>query len=111
MNSDPTWVMQMKIRVKSGSTALYLKEWTFGTSHVNSIVDQILKRSIFFVNFNPTLEAAIAEEVTGLDPNVSQPDSMTQFLQLSTFSPCANSRRYNSLVDFAKSIILTSLVQ
>lgn len=62
----------------------------------------------FFVHVDPSEEAAVAEEVAGLDPDVSQPESITQFLQLPTFAPRANSRRRDPIVDFAKSIILTS---
>jgi hypothetical protein len=61
----------------------------------------------FFVNVDlgdPVEE----EEVSRLDPDVSAPESITHFLQLPRLAPRASSRRSDPVVDFAKSIILTS---
>lgn len=60
----------------------------------------------FFVNVDysdPTADS----DVAGLDPEVTEPNSITRFLQLPTFAPRASTRRRDPIVDFAKSIILT----
>ena len=61
----------------------------------------------FFVGVDPA-EPTPPEEIGGLDPEVQAPDSITQFLQLPSFTPRANSRRRDPIVDYTKSVILTS---
>ena len=61
----------------------------------------------FFVRVDPT-EPTPPEEIGGLDPEVHVPDSITQFLQLPSFTPRANSRQRDPIVDYTKSVILTS---
>lgn len=48
------------------------------------------------------------EEIAGLDPEVEEPDSITKFLQLPTVSARTSTKKRDPVVDFAKSIILTS---
>ena len=60
----------------------------------------------FFVDTDPS-DLTADPDIGGLDTNVTEPDSITRFLQLPTFTPRASSRRKNPIVDFAKSIILT----
>ena len=47
------------------------------------------------------------EEAADLEPEVEEPQSITSFLQLPSFTPTASRRRRDPIVDFAKSIILT----
>ena len=61
----------------------------------------------FFVGVDPA-EPTSPDEIGGLDPEVQAPDSITQFLQLPSFTPRANSRRRDPIVDYTKSVILTS---
>jgi hypothetical protein len=52
----------------------------------------------------------LTEEVASLDPTVSAPESITQFLILPTITARANPQRRltDPVVDFTKSIMLTS---
>lgn len=61
----------------------------------------------FFVGVDPT-EPTPPEEIGGLGPEVQIPDSITQFLQLPSFTPRTNTRRRDPIVDYTKSVILTS---
>ena len=62
----------------------------------------------FFVDAD-TSDPANAEEVVGLDPTVSNPDSITCFLTLPTITVRAPRRRLiDPIMDFSKSVILTS---
>ena len=60
----------------------------------------------FFVDIDPS-DPTADPDIGGLDTDVTEPDSITRFLQLPTFTPRACSRRRDPIVDFAKSIILT----
>ena len=61
----------------------------------------------FFVTADPSEEAA-ESDVAALDTEAPESESITQFLQLPRFTPSATSRRKDPIVDFAKSVILTS---
>ena len=61
----------------------------------------------FFVSIDP-FEEAIKSDVTALDAEALEPESITQFLQPPRFTPSASSRRQDHVVDFAKFVILTS---
>jgi hypothetical protein len=66
----------------------------------NSIIEH------YFVNANAHLD--VDDKTVGLDPEVSQLESITQFLTLPTITARTNPRKRDLLVNFAKSIILTS---
>ena len=61
----------------------------------------------FFVGADPYGEA-VDSDVAALDTEAPMPESITQFLQLPRFTPSASSHRRDPIVDFAKSVILTS---
>jgi hypothetical protein len=61
----------------------------------------------FFVGVDPA-EPTPPEEIAVPDPTVQNPDSITQFLQLPSFTTRPNSRRRDPIVDYSKSVILTS---
>ena len=61
----------------------------------------------FFVNTDDC-DLSSDEEIAGLDPEVEEPKSITKFLQLATVSARTGRRKLDPVVDFAKSIILTS---
>jgi hypothetical protein len=63
----------------------------------------------FFVDTNSS-DPMLTEEVASLDPTVSAPESITQFLILPTITARANPQRRltDPVVDFTKSIMLTS---
>ena len=62
----------------------------------------------FFVDAG-TSNPANAEEVVGLDPTISNPESITRFLTLPTITARAPRRRLiDPIVDFSKSVMLTS---
>ena len=61
----------------------------------------------YFVGVDPP-EPTPREEIGGRDSEVQAPESITQFLQLPSFTPSVNSRRRDSIVDNTKSMILTS---
>ena len=48
------------------------------------------------------------EEIAVPNPTVQNPNSITQFLQLPSFTTRPNSRRRDPIVDYSKSVILTS---
>lgn len=58
----------------------------------------------FFVDTDPS-DPTADPDIGGLDTDVTELDSITRLLQLPTFTPRAYSRRRDSIVDFAKSII------
>jgi hypothetical protein len=62
----------------------------------------------FFVGVDP-VEPTPLEEIGGLDPEVHVPDSITQFLQLPSFTPRMNSRWRDPIVDYTNFVILTSV--
>ena len=73
-------------------------------------LDQVPASTVlhFYVDAD-TSDPAIAEEAAGLDPTVSNPESITQFLTLPTITRRVPRRRLNDpIMDFTKSIILTS---
>jgi hypothetical protein len=61
----------------------------------------------FFVGVDPA-EPTLPKEISGLELEVQVPDSITWFLQLPSFTPRANSRRGDPIVDYTKFVILTS---
>ena len=54
------------------------------------------------------VEPTPPEEIAVPNPTVQNPDSITQFLQLPSFTTRPNSRRRDLIVDYSKSVILTS---
>ena len=62
----------------------------------------------FFVGVDPS-EEAVDSDVGTFDTEAPAAESITQFLQLPRFTPRATSRRRDPVVDFAKSVILTSV--
>jgi hypothetical protein len=48
------------------------------------------------------------DEAIALDPEVSEPHSMTTFLTLPTMTARANPAKKDPIINFAKSIVLTS---
>jgi hypothetical protein len=63
----------------------------------------------FFVDIDSS-GPLVAEEIVGLDPIVTNWESITQFLTLPTITTRANPRRRTTdpLVDFTRSVMLTS---
>jgi hypothetical protein len=63
----------------------------------------------FFVDTDSS-DVLVVEEAASLDPTITNPESITQFLMLSTITTRANPRRrtIDPLVDFTKSLMLTS---
>ena len=63
----------------------------------------------FFVH-TTTLELDLSEDIGGLEPNCTNPQSITFFLNLPTITQRSNPRRRtsDSIVNFSKSILLTS---
>jgi hypothetical protein len=51
------------------------------------------------------LDPKIAKEIGGLDHDVSEPDSMIQFLHLSTMIARVKTKHHDPIVDFSKSTI------
>ena len=61
----------------------------------------------FFIVVDPTDEIDV-EEIAAMDLDVENPESIMTFLTLLTAVPPATSRRCDHIMDFTKSIILTS---
>ena len=64
--------------------------------------------SHFFVAADPADTSEEAREITGIENAEGEPHSITRFLTLPTNTARATSRRRDPLLDFTKSIILTS---
>jgi hypothetical protein len=60
----------------------------------------------FFVDHQSS-NPEIDEDVGGLDPDVSHPNSITRFLNLPTVIECSKPNTKDPIVNFAKSVILT----
>ncbi|KAG0595736.1 hypothetical protein M758_UG192600 [Ceratodon purpureus] len=61
----------------------------------------------YFVDMDPSYDA-VEDEIATVDLEVAERESITRFLQLPSYTPRASSRRREPIVDFAKSVILTS---
>ena len=61
----------------------------------------------YFVN-EDSLDLDIVEEVGGLDLDISQLDSITWFLILTTIIQCNNPGNRDPIINFAKFVIFTS---
>ena len=75
-------------------------------------LDQVPDMSVshFFVDAD-TCDPPIAREAVGLDPTVSTPESITRFLTFPTITARAPRRRFiDPVVDFTKSVMLTSVI-
>ena len=63
----------------------------------------------FFVN-TIALELELSEDIVRLEPNCTKPQSITSFLSLPTITQRSNPRRrtFDPIVNFSKSVLLTS---
>ena len=61
----------------------------------------------FFVVADLTDKIAV-EEIAVVDLDVENPESITTFLTLPTATPRVTSRRHDPIIDFTKSVMLTS---
>ena len=61
----------------------------------------------FFVN-RDSVDPVLNDEITGLDNDGNEPESITCFLTLPTITQRCNPHTKDPIVDFSKSVILTS---
>ena len=61
----------------------------------------------YFIAADPE-DNIVVEEICAVDSNIKNPESIIRFLTLLTVVPRATSRRRDSIMDFIKSVMLTS---
>ena len=63
--------------------------------------------SYYFVAVEDS-DVGVDEDIAGLEPNDEEPSSITQFLQLPTVTARTSGKRKDPIIEFSKSIIITS---